>query len=66
MDGVLQYVNYKGHSSSKKPLGAKEEWLVVVPKVLRRMRKRPRHLSPDPQQKRYQEVEYESQDMDDD
>ena len=32
----------------------------------RRMRTRPRHLSPDPQQKRYQEVEYESQDMDDD
>ena len=32
----------------------------------RKMRKRPRHLSPDTQQKRYQEVEYESQDMDDD
>ena len=32
----------------------------------RRMRRRPRHLSPDPQQKRYREVEYESQDMDDD
>ena len=31
----------------------------------KRMRRRPRHLSPDQQQKRYQEVEYESQDMDD-
>ena len=36
MDGVLRYVNYKRHSSSKKALGTKEEWLVVLPKVLRR------------------------------
>ena len=27
----------------------------------RRMRRRPRHLSPDPQQKQYQEVEYEAE-----
>ena len=32
----------------------------------RRMRRQPRQQSPDSQQKRYQEVEYESQDMDDD
>ena len=30
MDGVLRYVNYKRHSSSKKLLGTKEEWLVVL------------------------------------
>ena len=35
-DGLLRYVNYRGHTTQAHPLGVKEEHLVVLPRSLRR------------------------------